>query len=265
LTSPRRLPRGRPRWLDEIGTLRLTVLVGLLSALAAYDSLHQHLWDASTWWDVAFLGAVLIPASFLLVWLILPLRDAKGLLPVGIALGFLTYAFHAAGSHTPENLCKLVATTLIGFWFLGFFDTERWVVAVALMIPWVDAYSVWRGPTKVIVTRHEQVFTTLSYAFPIPGEVNAANLGLPDLLFFAVFLAAAAQFGLRVAPTWFALTVSFGATIAFAVGFSLNGLPALPLLSLGFLAPNVDRLWPSFAAVLRRDDAKDASEAKRPK
>ena len=58
---------------------------------------------------------------------------------------------------------------------------------VALIIPWVDAYSVWRGPTKVIVTEHRSVFTNFSFAFPIPGrDERRANLGLPDLLFFAL-------------------------------------------------------------------------------
>src|SRR5207244_8787075 len=55
-----------------------------------------------------------------------------------------------AGWHTPENLSKLFAVTLIGFWFLEYFETAGWVVLVAFIIPWVDAYSVWRGPTKVI-------------------------------------------------------------------------------------------------------------------
>ena len=62
---------------------------------------------------------------------------------------------------------------------------------VASIIPWVDAYSVWRGPTKQIVEHHEHVFTVLSFAFPVPGEHAAANLGVPDLLFFALFLGAA--------------------------------------------------------------------------
>jgi hypothetical protein len=150
---------------------------------------------------------------------------------------------HLADWNTPENIVKLFAVTLIGFWFLGYFETAAWVVLVAFIIPWVDAYSVWKGPTKVIVTHHAQVFTTLSYAFPIPGEDTAANLGLPDLLFFALFLAASVRFALRPRLTWFALTASFGATIAIAVALELGGLPALPLLSLGFLAPNADLLW----------------------
>ena len=66
---------------------------------------------------------------------------------------------------------------------------------IACIIPWVDAYSVFFGPTKTITEKHGHVFTTLSFAFPVPGENGAANLGLPDLLFFALFLAAAARFG----------------------------------------------------------------------
>jgi hypothetical protein len=131
------------------------------------------------------------------------------------------------------------------------------VVLVAAIIPVVDAYSVARGPTKVVLEHHEQVFTNLSIAFPIPGENTAANLGLPDVLFFSLFLAAAARFRLRVGWTWIAMVASFGATIALAVSnllervFNLGGLPALPLLSLAFLIVNADLLWRQ----LRRKEA----------
>jgi len=222
---------------------RATALLAVVAALAVYDAVHASLWDASNWWDVAFIALVLIPATFALVWLALPLRTARGLLPAAIALAVLTAALHVAGWNTPENIVKLFAVTFVGFWFLAYFETASWIVLVSFIIPWVDAYSVWRGPTKVIVTHHEHVFTTLSYAFPVPGEHTAANLGLPDLLFFALFLAASVRFGLRRGWTWVAMTASFGATIAVAVALELGGLPALPLLSLGFLAPNADLLW----------------------
>jgi hypothetical protein len=222
---------------------RVAALLVLGAALGLYYAFHEHLWDASTWWDIAFLGAVVIPACFALVWLVLPLRTGRGLLPVGIALGVLAWALHVAGWNGAENFAKLFAVTAIGFWFLGYFETLGWVVLVSLIIPWVDAYSVWRGPTKVIVTEHREVFTNFSFAFPIPGEVAAANLGLPDLLFFAVFLGAAARFALRPGLTWLLMTASFGVTLALAVWRDLGGLPALPLLALGFLLANGDLIW----------------------
>ena len=232
---------------------RAAAVLVVVAALATYDVLHARLWDASNWWDVAFIASVLIPATFLLVWLALPLQTARGLFPVGLALTVLTAVLHIAGWNTPENIVKLFAITLIGFWFLGYFETASWVVLIAFIIPWVDAYSVWRGPTKVIVSHHEHVFTTLSYAFPVPGEHAAANLGLPDLMFFSLFLAASVRFALRPAWTWLALTASFGGTIAIAVALELGGLPALPLLSLGFLAPNADLLWQRIRQAQRSD------------
>jgi hypothetical protein len=165
-------------------------------------------------------------------------------LPAAVAFGVLALLCHLAGWSTPENFCKLFGVTAVGFWFLGYFETLSWVVLVAVIIPWVDAYSVFapHGPTNVIVNQHRHVFTTFSFAFPIPGEPGAANLGLPDLLFFALFLAAAARFSLRPALTWLLMTMSFGATLALAAVWR-GGLPALPLLALSFLLANGDEIW----------------------
>jgi hypothetical protein len=228
---------------------RVAALLALLAALALYYAFHGRLWNASTWWDIAFISLVVIPACFGLVWLVLPLQRGRGLLAAGLGLGVLAFAFHAAGWNTAENFSKLFGITAVGFAFLEYFESLSWVVLISLIIPWVDAYSVWRGPTKVIVTKHQHVFTDFSFAFPIPGEGSGANLGLPDLMFFALFLAAAARFRLRPGLTWLLMTLSFGATLALAVWRNLGGLPALPLLAAGFLLANGDLIWTQ----LRRD------------
>jgi len=111
-----------------------------------------------------------------------------------------------------------------------------------LIVP-VDIFSVARGPTKEIVENQPQVFNALSISFPLPGEHNSAQLDLPDVLFFSLFLGAADRFGLRVRLTWILMTLSFGATLALAVGFDISGLPALPLLSVGFVLANADHMW----------------------
>lgn len=222
---------------------RAAALLGLGGALGLYYAFHDRLWEASTWWDIAFLGLVLIPACFALVLLVLPFWHWRWLLLAAVVLGVLALVFHLLGWNTLENFAKLFGVTAVGFAFLSYFETLSWVVLVSLIVPWVDAYSVWRGPTKVIVTEHREVFTNFSFAFPIPGQPNAANLGLPDLLFFALFLAATARFHLRTGLTWVLMTLSFGATLAIAVWRELGGLPALPLLALGFLLPNCDLIW----------------------
>jgi hypothetical protein len=133
--------------------------------------------------------------------------------------------------------------TGLGFWFLRYFENLNWVVLVAALVPAIDAVSVWRGPTRHIVEEEEEVFSALSIAFPLPGEQASANLGLPDVLFFALFLAATVRFGLR--PFWTALgmALSFGATLALAVEFEVAGLPALPGLCIEFVAVNADLIW----------------------
>jgi hypothetical protein len=216
--------------------------------LGLYYRVHASLPDTSTWGDVAFLSLVLMPAVLLLVYLVLPVRTAPALqlLLVALAFAVLAVLLHQAGLDTLSDFAKLGAMAFVAFWFLNFFEALSWVVLVACIVPWVDAYSVWRGPTNHIVHKHEHVFSTLSFAFPVPGEESAANLGLPDLLFFSLFLAAAARFRLRVLATWALLAASFGATIAIAVAWDKPGLPALPLLSLGFLLANADLLWRAF-------------------
>jgi hypothetical protein len=221
---------------------RTAALLGLFGLLVLYFETSTRLWHASLWWDVGFLVAVLIPAVFGLVLLALPFRDASWLLPAGLASVVLAALLTAVDVNVFANFARLGATTLLGWWFLGFFETVAWVTLVACIIPWVDAYSVWRGPTKQIVENHADVFTVLSFAFPVPGEHAAANLGVPDLLFFALFLAAAARFELRVLATWVGLLVGLGVTIAATVYFDLSGLPALPGIALGFLVPNADLL-----------------------
>ena len=190
-----------------------------------------------------FLGLVLIPAVFALVYFALPVRRARHLLLWGAGVALLAAALQMSGLDVLANFAKLAAVTLIAFWFLSYFETAAWVVVVALVIPWVDAISVWRGPTKHIVTRQPELFTTFSFAFPVPGEENTAQLGLPDLMFFALFLGACDRWGLRTKLTWAAMSLSFGATLALTVAFDIRGLPALPLLALGFLMPNADLLW----------------------
>ena len=59
---------------------RSAALLGLtlFGLLVVYYETSTHLWRAGTWWDVAWLVFVLIPAVFALVLLALPLRQSAG-------------------------------------------------------------------------------------------------------------------------------------------------------------------------------------------
>jgi hypothetical protein len=247
-----RRPGAREGGASALLTPRAAAGAALLGALLAYYLARDDLPNVTDGWDRLLISVVLMPAMFGLVLVALPLWRARGLLLVGLALGVLAFTLEFGDLQLPANFAKLAAMTTLGFAFLDLFENVAWVVLVAALIPWVDAYSVWRGPTRRIVEEQQELFTTLSIAFPAPGERGAANLGLPDVLFFALFLGAAARFRLRVVWTWLALVASFGLTLLAATTLDVAGLPALPLLSLGFLAPNADLIWRRLEAERRR-------------
>jgi hypothetical protein len=229
--------------LSQGRAARAAALGGLLLAVGVYTAFGDALPEMSTGWDVAFIALVVMPAVFGFVWLVLPWHDARGLLPVGLALAVLALLLRAAEADTLFDLAKLAALTALGFWFLSVFEELWWVVLVACVIPVVDAASVWRGPTEYVVSEKPGLFEDLAFGFRVPGEDAFAHLGPPDVLFFALFLAAAARFGLRPGWTWLAMTSGLGLTLALTVWGDVAGLPALPAVALGFLVPNVDLIW----------------------
>jgi hypothetical protein len=225
--------------------VRAAALLAVLAVLSFYYGVSGDLPTLSHWGNVAFIGLCLMPVTFVLVLLALPLwrTGPRELAVAAVALVVLTVILEVAGLDVAANFSKIAAVATVAWWFLGFFEALSWIVLVAVLIIPVDSFSVARGPTKQIVENQPQVFDALSIAFPLPGLHSSAQLGLPDVLFFSLFLAAAARFGLRVGWTWLAMALSFGTTLALAVAFDVSGLPALPLLSAAFILVNADILW----------------------
>ena len=75
----------------------------------------------------------------------------------------------------------------------------------------------------------------------VADSEGAAQIGSSDCVFFSLFLAAAGRFRLRPGVTWAAMTLSFGLTLFLSYQLD-RALPALPLLSLAFLAANAGPL-----------------------
>lgn len=223
---------------------RAATLVGILGVLALWGAGAGGLPDLPNGWDVALTAIILIPATFTTVWVALPLAETRGfLLPsLAVAFGVAAVAFDSLGWATPFELAKLVGLTLAGFWFLSLFEEVWWIALVALVIPVVDSLSVYRGPTKVVIDEKPGLFDRISLGFRLPGENDGARLGPPDVLFFALFLAAAQRFRLRVGWTWIGMSAGLAATLLATYAFDLSGLPALPGIAFGFLIPNADLL-----------------------
>jgi hypothetical protein len=226
--------------------VRAAALLAVGTALGVYDAVAHKLPDVPLGAEVAILGGLIIPLTFAMPWLALPAWRSRYVLPVALLLAGLAVLLELLDLDIAANYVKFAAVTGLGWFFLRFFEEVSWVVLVALLIIPIDVYSVARGPTKTILEDQPQVFDQLSIAFPVPGEDISAQLGLPDVLFFALFLGAALRFGLRVGATWVVCALSFGATLAIAAYADVAGLPALPLLAGGFVLANADLLWGHF-------------------
>ena len=228
--------------------VRVAAVLAVLLVLALYYALSEDLTALPEWGDVAFLALGLMPLTLSLVLLALPFRrsTSRALTAAALAFVLLAIVLETLDLDIAANFVKLAAVASVAWWFLGFFEALSWVLLVAVLIIPVDSFSVARGPTKEIVENQPQVFDALSIAFPLPGQHSSAQLGLPDFLFFSLFLGAADRFGLRVGWTWLTMALSFGATLTLAVAFDVAGLPALPLLSAAFILTNADLIWRAY-------------------
>ena len=221
---------------------RLAAFVVAAAVVVTWYIVAPHLAHLRLWPTILVLSILVMPGTLLLALIALPLWRQRWLFPAAIVLGLVAFGCAEAGWGLAGNFAKLWAAIFAGWAFIRLFEELSWVVLVSVVIPLVDIISVYKGPTKAITSHHFEVYTAVAIAFVAPGGA-AAYLGPPDVLFFALFLAAADRFGLRVVWTWVATTSMYGVTVIIATAAHVGGLPALPFLSVGFLAPNADILW----------------------
>ena len=225
---------------------RAAALAALLALLVAYGAGARHLPSLPSGLDVAFHAAVVFPAFAAAIWLALPLwrAGARSLLVLALGVGALAVGLSLLDVDSAANVAKLACYALAGFWFLTLFEELWWLTLIAVLVPWVDVWSVAAGPTEYVVEEKPGIFAGVAVAFPNPGETATVNIGPPDIVFFSLFLAAADRFQLRVAATWIGMSACLAATLVLVWSWDgIAGLPALPAICLGFLVPNADLLW----------------------
>jgi hypothetical protein len=237
---------GAAALLIAMGRRRAVALAALLAGLVAYGAGARHLPELASGFDVVFYALVVLPAFAAAIWLALPIArlGTKSLFVAAATAGAMAVALSLLDLESAANVAKLACYALAGFTFLSLFEELWWLTLVAVLVPWVDIWSVAAGPTEYVVEERPGLFEGVAIAFPSPGESAVVNVGPPDILFFALFLAAAARFGLRVPATWLGMTACVGATLALVWYWDdVAGLPALPAVCVGFLLPNADLLW----------------------
>jgi len=223
---------------------RVAAFVVLAAAIVTWDAVAPHLDVIALWPTIALVAAAVMPATLGLIYIALPMWSWRWVPVAAAVFGLVAVLTWKADLHLAANFAKLAAYTCAGWAFLRLFERLSWVVMISAIIPVVDSISVFlpKGPTHQIVSNHPQVYTALAVAFVAPGG-GAAGLGPPDILFFALFLGATVRWQLRPAWTWLAMTGMYSLTLVLVNALNVNGLPALPFLSVGFLLANGDLLW----------------------
>jgi hypothetical protein len=225
---------------------RAAALAVSLGASVAYCALAPQLPEARSALDVAVQAALVLPLFAATIWLALPFARARTLVVLAFALaaGAVALALGLLGADAAANVAKLACYALVGFCFLSVFEELWWTALVAVLVPWVDIWSVAAGPTQYVVEQRPGIFDRVAVTLPSFHDTTNLSIGPPDVLFFGLFLAAADRFGLRVAATWIAMTGLLAATLVLVWAWrDVSGLPALPAIALGFLLPNADLIW----------------------
>ncbi len=194
----------------------------------------------------ATLAAVALPLACLAIVAYAGLfRQAPTLQVVAAVAGILVavWGMHASWIEL-AGMGKLVAAGSLGLLAAGIVERSWHVALIAIAVIGVDIYSVFAGPTRAMLEGHHHALSWLTVPLAGPGMPVAAEIGSTDMLFLALFVGAAWRFRLRPGLTIPLCVGSLSATLVLANWFD-RALPALPLLALAFLLPNLRRLSPT--------------------
>src|ERR671920_368570 len=217
------------------------MLVALIFLLPLVDTMPESIFAARI---VAY-ALVLVPISLLLHGFFVTAGGyaTSRLLALGAvsaALG-LSSAFLAS----PEDLEN-------GSGVLVLLALSRYITSVGVVLIIVfaavasDLFSVFAGPTRVLVQEDSPVLDGLLLVFPTFGSALGFGLGLSDFIFLALFAAASRFLDLRYAASL--LGICFAAFLAVTAGLLLERpLPALPFIAVAFVLVNADLIVASLA------------------
>jgi hypothetical protein len=168
---------------------------------------------------------------------------AVGFLGAVLIVAALSVARVGAGA-TPF---EAVLYGCIGVGFAAVLDSPALALALPVFVAAVDAVSVaGGGPGGLLVRASADDGDPLTLELPAwGGGLPAARVSAADVIFLAAFAAYAQRFGLRPRATIAGMLAGF--VVALVLGVLLDrDVPALPLVALGYLLPNGDRLGALF-------------------
>ena len=144
------------------------------------------------------------------------------------------------------DLSRILAAACIGISLARYVTSVGTVLIIVLAAIASDIFSVFAGPTRVLVQEDSPILDGLLLIFPTFGSALGFGLGLSDFIFLALFAAASRFLNLRYVATLFG--VCFAAFLAVTAGLLLERpLPALPFIAIAFVLVNADLIVASLA------------------
>jgi len=143
-----------------------------------------------------------------------------------------------AGANVVEAMLAGAAGLLLARWLAA----PMSAVAVPLFAAAVDVWSVWSGPSSRLLAQDTPRVDPLSFDLPAWGDAGSAgHLGLSDAVFLAMFGAWAWRYGFRRRTTIAGMLLGLLAALVLSLALD-RAIPALPLIAIGYLLPNLDRI-----------------------
>lgn len=169
----------------------------------------------------------------------MPRASLVGALALALALAVVGIA---ADLDLLADVAKAWVGALAGVAFARVVERPWWLLPIALCVPIADAWSVYssRGVTRAVLERAQEEPRWIEWptvATPIAGlpYESFGRLGIVDVLFAALFLGAAARWGLGLRRLAVSLVAGLLATSLVVLEVDDVAIPALPLVCLAFL------------------------------
>jgi len=219
------------------------LIAAALAAWGGWSHLAPELAQVRVGVAVAAIAALSLPLAGAVALSTLSLRESRPvwLLAIGAVALLVAVVATQADLRAEASAAKAILAGTAGVAAARVFQHRVEAVVIAIGIVIVDLWSVFAGPTRTLIEEQPDTLALLSVALPAPGLREAAAIGMPDLLFLALFTAVAAPLGLRERTGALAMLAALSATSVASWALE-RPLPALPLLSLAFLAASADRL-----------------------
>jgi len=142
------------------------------------------------------------------------------------------------------NLSRILAAACVGISLARYVSSAGVALLIAAVATASDLFSVFAGPTRILVEEDSPVLDLLLLVFPTFGSPLGFGLGVSDFIFLALFAAASRFLNLRYLATLLGLCLA--TFFAVTAGLLLERpLPALPFIAIAFVVVNLDLILAS--------------------